>query len=68
MGVAIRRPNWVSDKPRSSLIRMPMMEKMVHTAKHRVKANVDRPRARYCSGFDGLMAMRTSFRMLIEDV
>src|SRR5690554_1055339 len=53
IGVAIRRPSWVSDSPRSSAMRMPMMEKMVHTAKHKVKASVERPSARYCCGLVG---------------
>ena len=66
MGVAISRPNWVSDSPRSSLMRIPMMEKMVHTAKHRVKAKVDKPSARYCAGFDGVLAMLRSLRLLIN--
>ena len=35
------RPNWVSLSPRSCLIWMPMMEKIVHTAKQTVKAMVD---------------------------
>src|SRR5690554_616264 len=48
IGVAISRPSWVSDSPRSSAIRMPIMEKMVHTAKQSVKASVDRPSARCC--------------------
>ena len=41
IGVAISNPSWVSDSASSSLMRMPMMEKMVQTAKHRVKAKVE---------------------------
>ncbi|MBB5518464.1 hypothetical protein [Amphiplicatus metriothermophilus] len=43
------RPNCVSLNPRSSLICKPMIEKMVHTAKHAVKANVLSHSARRCS-------------------
>jgi len=40
MGVPTSRPNCVSVSPSSCLIRTPMMEKMVHTAKHVVNATV----------------------------
>ncbi|MDZ7748329.1 MAG: hypothetical protein U5K43_05400 [Halofilum sp. (in: g-proteobacteria)] len=40
-GVATSRPNWVSLRPRSCLILTPMIEKIVHTAKHTVNASVD---------------------------
>ena len=45
MGVATRIPNSVSLSPRSCLMRIPMMEKMVHTAKQTVNAKVLTPRA-----------------------
>ena len=41
IGIPISRPNCVSLSPSSALILMPMMEKIVHTAKHTVKAMVD---------------------------
>ena len=40
MGVAASRPNWVSLSPSSCLICRPMMEKIVHTAKHTVNESV----------------------------
>ena len=46
IGVPTSRPNWVSFSPSSSLMRTPMMEKIVHTAKQTVKAMVDMRRAR----------------------
>jgi hypothetical protein len=48
-GVAMSRPNWVSVRPSCALIWMPMMEKIIHTAKHTVKAKVLSHRARCCS-------------------
>src|SRR5690554_4211913 len=57
IGVAISRPSWVSVRPSSSLIRMPMMEKMVQTAKQRVNAKVDKPSARYWSLGVGVVVM-----------
>ena len=45
IGVATRMPNSVSLSPRSCLMRIPMMEKMVQTAKQTVNANVLTPRA-----------------------
>ncbi len=41
IGVPTSRPNWVSERPRSFLIWMPMIAKIVQTAKHTVKANVE---------------------------
>jgi hypothetical protein len=49
IGVPIRRPNCVSLRPSSLAIRTPMMENIVHTAKHTAKAIVDIQRARPCS-------------------
>ena len=46
IGVPTSRPNWVSERPRSFLIWMPMMAKIVQTAKQTVKANVDSQSAR----------------------
>src|SRR5689334_10609519 len=46
IGMPIRRPNWVSLRPSSALILMPMIEKIVHTAKQTVKAMVDIDSAR----------------------
>jgi hypothetical protein len=40
IGVAISRPNFVSLRPSSPLMAMPMIEKIVQTAKHAAKANV----------------------------
>ena len=45
IGVATRMPNSVSLSPRSCSMRIPMMEKMVQTAKQTVNAKVLRPRA-----------------------
>ena len=42
----ISRPNCVSLNPSSALILMPMIEKIVHTAKQTVKAMVDMVSAR----------------------
>ena len=42
----IRRPNWVSFSPSSCLIRMPMIEKIVQTAKQIVKEMVESQSAR----------------------
>ena len=49
MGVATRRPNWVSFRPSSPLMATPMMEKIVQTAKQAVKAMVLRLNARVWS-------------------
>ena len=46
IGVPTSRPNSVSLSPSSSLMRMPMIEKIVHTAKQTVKARVDIQSAR----------------------
>ena len=46
IGVPTRRPNSVSLRPSSSLMRTPMIEKIVHTAKQTVKATVDIASAR----------------------
>ena len=46
IGVPTSSPNWVSERPRSFLIWMPMIAKIVQTAKHAVKAIVDSQRAR----------------------
>ena len=46
IGVPTSRPNCVSLRPRSRFIWMPMMEKIVHTAKQTVKAMVDIQSAR----------------------
>jgi len=46
MGVATSRPNWNSVSPSSALISIPMIEKMVQTAKQAVNAIVLNPRAR----------------------
>ena len=46
-GVATRSPNCVSLSPSSCLIRTPMIEKIVQTAKHTVNAKVLSPKARY---------------------
>ena len=40
------RPNWVSFSPSSCLIWMPMIEKIVQTAKQTVKAMVESQSAR----------------------
>lgn len=40
IGVAISRPNAVSLRPSCALMEMPMIEKMVQTAKHAANANV----------------------------
>ena len=42
-GVATRRPNWVSVRPRSCLILTPMIEKIVQTAKQKTNAIVLMP-------------------------
>src|SRR5690606_14362609 len=47
-GVAISRPNWVSFRPSCLLIWMPMIAKIIHTAKHTVKAKVLSHSARCC--------------------
>ncbi len=49
IGVPTSRPNCVSLRPRSRLIWTPMMAKIVHTAKHTVKATVESHSARPCS-------------------
>jgi hypothetical protein len=49
-GMPTSRPNCVSESPRSALIFTPTIEKIVHTAKHTVKATVDRDRARVAAG------------------
>src|SRR3546814_8597418 len=49
IGVPISRPNWVSLRPSSALISIPMIAKIVHTAKQIVKAKVLSPSARPCS-------------------
>ena len=41
IGVPTSRPNWVSLRPSSCLMRMPMIEKIVQTAKQTVKDNVE---------------------------
>ena len=46
IGVPIRSPNWVSLNPSSCLIRMPMIEKIVQTAKQMVKERVESQSAR----------------------
>jgi hypothetical protein len=46
IGVPISNPNSVSEMPSSVLMRTPMIEKIVHTAKHTVKARVDIHKAR----------------------
>ena len=46
IGVPTSRPNCVSLRPRSFLIWMPMMAKIVHTAKQMVKAMVESHNAR----------------------
>ena len=48
-GVATRRPNWLSLSPSSVFICTPMIEKIVQTAKHTVKAKVLSPSALYWS-------------------
>ena len=40
MGVPTSSPNWVSERPSSSFIPSPMIEKIVQTAKQIVKASV----------------------------
>ena len=50
IGVPTSRPNCVSFSPSCCLICMPMMAKMVHTAKHTVKAMVDIQSARLWPG------------------
>ena len=49
IGVPTSRPNSVSLSPSSLLMRMPMIEKIVHTAKQTVKARVDIQSARACA-------------------
>src|SRR5690606_39801338 len=49
IGVAMSRPSWVSLKLNSCWMRIPRIEKIVHTAKQRVKAKVESPSARYWS-------------------
>ena len=49
IGVPTSRPNSVSLSPSSSLMRTPMMEKIVQTAKQTVKAMVDIQSARPCA-------------------
>jgi uncharacterized membrane protein len=49
IGVATSRPNWLSLRPSSVLMRGPMIEEIVHTAKQTVKAKVERTRALHCS-------------------
>src|SRR4051812_35014678 len=48
MGVPTSSPNSVSFSPSSSLMRTPMIEKIVHTAKHTVNESVDIHSARPC--------------------
>ena len=47
-GVATRRPNWVSDNPKSCFILTPMIEKIVQTAKQNTKATVLIPSIWFC--------------------
>ncbi len=49
IGVATRMPNWVSERPRSVLIWMPMIAKIVQTAKQMVNDTVLSQSARLCS-------------------
>jgi len=46
IGVATRRPNWVSFRPSSPLMATPMIENIVQTAKQAVKAIVLNAKAR----------------------
>ncbi len=48
IGVATSKPNSVSFRPSWDLIRMPMTENIVQTAKLTVKANVFMARTEYC--------------------
>ena len=48
IGRATIRPNWDSLRPSSSLMRMPMIENIVHTAKFTAKDKVLMPRTEYC--------------------
>ena len=48
IGVATSKPNSVSFKPSWDLMRMPMTENIVHTAKLTVKAKVFMARTEYC--------------------
>ena len=48
IGVPTRRPNWVSLSPNSALISIPIMAKIVQTAKQTVKAVVLSQRAPCC--------------------
>ena len=48
IGVPTSRPNCVSFRPSSCLISIPMIAKIVQTAKQMVNANVLRPSARCC--------------------
>src|SRR5487761_2256267 len=50
IGVPTSRPNCVSLRPSCCLIWMPMMAKIVHTAKQTVNAMVDIQSARLCPG------------------
>ena len=48
IGVPTSNPSCASLRPRSAWILTPMMEKIVHTAKQTVKANVLMPSATFC--------------------
>ncbi len=56
IGVATSRPNWVSFRPSSPFMATPMIEKIVHTAKHAVKAIVLSPSARFWSAREAVAA------------
>ena len=48
IGNATIRPNWASDSPSSSLMRIPMIENIVQTAKFTANASVLMPSTEYC--------------------
>src|SRR5262249_22950800 len=62
IGVPTSSPNWVSLRPSSCLMRMPMIAKIVHTAKQTVKAIVDIHSAVRCSA--GVTSGRASMQRL----
>ena len=63
-GVAIRTPYSNSESPSSSLRESPMMEKIVHTAKHTVNAMVDIDSARVAAA-SGAVAETLAWSLIL---
>ena len=60
IGVATRRPNSVSFKPKSSLIWMPMIENIVQAAKQTAKEKVLSERALFCGPVSAVVSVMAS--------